>query len=515
MKTIIDFKEIEYRHLFCRVLFVGIFWIFGCSEETINDLDFGTLTGNVVSKGDNTPLKNVKISTSPVSNTVFTDNEGNFILSDIQSGEYSVQADLLDFQTSFEPANVLEGRATNIVFELDSTSIENKAPLAPNLIFPEENTDTLGTKVTFQWSSSKNDDDEINYMLELRNGASNEVTIYNEIKDTLLVVENLTIGSNYFWQISATDGNGLPVKSTLGGFATKGNALNRFLYVRNIDGNNVLFSGSEPIGSTAAGLNQNELQLTKSIFSSYKPVKNNTVNKVAFLRNVGAETHLFTMNLDGSNLLQVTKAVPLAGFREDQLGFSWYDGGAKFYFANFNKLYAMNQDGSGLELVYQTDASIFITDITTSSANDLVAIKTNDLEGYSAKISLIDVNTDTEEQIIISGEPGAIGGLDFSSDGLRIIFTRDVSGAENTEYRQFDSRIFEYVIATDVTTEIDTSKEDGTNDFDAQYAPNDGAIIFVNTSNDGVSENKIYRVVPSDNNRKQTLFYDAFMPNWE
>lgn len=515
MKTILDIKEIEYRRFLCCGLLIGIFCFLGCSEETISDLEFGTLTGNVVSKGDNTPLKNVKISTSPVSNTVFTNDKGDFTLSDIQSGEYSVQAELLDFQTSFEPANVLDGRATNIVFELDSINVENLAPLVPNLIFPEENSGNIGTTVTFQWSSSKNDEDEINYMLELRNGTSNEVTVFSEIKDTLLVVEDLTIGSNYFWQISAADDTSQPVKSKLGGFVTKGNTLNRFLYVRNIKGNNVIFSGSEPTGSSNDNLNQNELQLTNSNFNSYRPLKNNTVNKIAFLRNVGAETHLFTINTDGTDMAQVTHAVPLAGFREDQLGFSWYDGGAKFYFPNFNKLYSINRDGSGLELVYQTDAAIFITDITVNPVNDLVALKTNDLEGYNVKVSLVDVSTNTEEQIVISGESGAIGGLDFSSDGTKIVYTRDVSGAENTEYRQFDSRIFEYQIATDTTTEIDTSKEEGTNDLDAKYAPNDGAVIFVNTSNDGISERKTYRVIPSDSNRKEPLFYDAFMPDWE
>lgn len=49
-----------------------------CSEDTLNENGEGTLTGTVVKKGDNTPLEDVKISTSPASTTVFTDENGFF-----------------------------------------------------------------------------------------------------------------------------------------------------------------------------------------------------------------------------------------------------------------------------------------------------------------------------------------------------------------------------------------------------------------------------------------------------
>jgi hypothetical protein len=41
----------------------------------------------------------------------------------------------------------------------------------------------------------------------------------------------------------------------------------------------------------------------------------------------------------------------------------------------------------------------------------------------------------------LSGIDGALGGLNFSVTGQRIIFTRDVSGYENANYRQLDTRI--------------------------------------------------------------------------
>lgn len=486
-----------------------------CSEEPVDENVFGTLTGKVVAKGENTPLANVKISSSPVSTTVFTDAQGNFELGNIQVGEYSVQAELAEFQTAFEAANILEGKTANIVFELDSVNVSNLAPLSPLLLFPQDGAENIGSEAEFAWSSSQNDDDEINYSLELRNGSTNEITTYNDLQDTTLVIDNLAIGNNYFWQISASDGVNIPVQSELGGFVTNGGAANRFLYVRNISGNNVIFSGSEPIGETDEELDQNEVQLTSSNLNSYRPSKNNTVNKIAFLRSVGGETHIFTMNADGTELNQITSSVPVAGFRQDELEYTWYNDGEKLYFPNFNKLYSINADGSGIEMVYQT-GSAFISEVAINPTNDLVVIKTNDINGYNARVAVVNVTTDTEQEVVITGQQGGLGGIDFSADGGKVLYTRDMSGVQNTGYRQLDSRIFEYDLTSNTVTEIDTDKVAGTNDLDAKYSPDDGSIIFANTSNDGISERRIYRTKDDTGfNKKEALFTNAFMPNWE
>ncbi len=495
------------------LVFVFAFIFTGCEEESISDNAFGSLTGTVVSKGKNIPLSNAKISTTPVSTTVFTDADGNFIIENIAVGKYSVQADVEDFQTSFEAATIIQAKTVNIVFELDSLDSQNLLPMAPKLLSPLDKAQEVPVKTEFVWSSSDTDDDVINYTLELRNGSTNEVVVYEALKDTTLTVENLSIGVNYFWQVSADDGINPPVKSALSGFATKGGANNRFFYVRSVSGNNVIFSGTEPISS--GGANQNELQLTNVSNNSYRPIKNNTVDKIAFLRTIGTSTHLFTMNTDGASLKQVTGAVSVAGFRQDELEFSWYDNGAKLYYPNFNKLYSINLDGSGNTLAYEVANGTFISEVAVNAANNLVAIKTNNANGYNARIVVVDLSTGIEQNVVIEGQTGALGGLDFSIDGTKVLYTRDVSGAENTEYRQLDSRIFEYNISSGIATEINTNKAAGTNNTDAKYSPDEGSIIFTNSSNDGISEKKIYRTNSSESNGRLLLFTNAFMPNWE
>lgn len=492
-----------------------VFLLGACSEEAIDESSFGTLTGKVVAKGDNSPLANAKITSSPVSTTVFTDALGNFIIEEIQVGEYSVQAELAEFQTAFQAAGILEGKTVATVFELDSVNVDNLAPKTPLLVSPEEGIENILTETEFTWGSSANDDDDITYTLELRNGDTNEITEYKEIKDTTITVADLVIGKNYFWQISANDGINEAVKSALGGFATKGGASNRYFYVREMEGNNVIFSGSKAIGNSEDEINRNDLQLTGTGMNSYRPKKNGTVSKLAFLRSVGGETHLFSENLDGTGLNQITGSVPIAGFRQSELEYTWYDGGAKFYYPNFNKLYSINADGSGNELVYQVGDAVFISEIAVNPSNDLVVIKTNNAAGYDARIVVINVGTDIEEEVVLEGEPGALGGLDFSIDGTKILYTKDVSDAENTEYRQLDTRIFEYDLISNTAIEVETDKIPGTNDLDSKYSPDDGAIIFTNTSNDGLSPRNIYSLVGGGSQNAELQFTDAFMPDWE
>ncbi|WP_224484878.1 carboxypeptidase-like regulatory domain-containing protein [Robertkochia aurantiaca] len=485
----------------------------GCEEETIDVSGEGNLTGRVVSSGENTPLENVKISTNPVTTTVFTDAEGNFAIENISIGEYSVQAELEDFVTAFEAANVIEGETVNVVFELDSVSAKNLVPLKPVLLSPADKEEGLSTDITFVWSSSANDDDDIEYTLTLRNGLTNEEQVFEKLTDTTTTVSNLGIGVNYFWQVKADDGVNETVSSDIAGFTTLDISANRVLFTRNIDGNNVIYSA--PDAQAAQEGEEKVYRLTSSDRNSFRPRKNNTAGKIAFLRTVGAETHLFTMNTDGSSVRQLTGSIPVAGFRQEELDFAWYDNGAKIYYPNFDKLYSINADGSGTSLVYQSPTGAFITEVATNEVNDQIVIRTNNSNGYNARIVVLDPNTGTESAVVEENVSGALGGLDFSIAGSKVLYTRDVSGIENDQYRQLDTRIFEYDLTAMTTTELVTEKASGTLDLDPSYSPDDGAIIYTNTSNDGISSRFIYKLVFDTEFNRELLFENAFMPDWE
>ena len=116
-------------------------------------------------------------------------------------------------------------------------------------------------------------------------------------------------------------------------------------------------------------------------------------------------------------------------------------------------------------------------------------------------------------------QTGAIGGLNLSITGKKLLYTKDVTEYESSNYRQLDTRIFEYNFNTAATLQITTEKIGGTNDLDARYSPNEAEVIFVNTSNDGVSEKNILKMelYISGNAalKREVLFSGNFMPDWE
>ena len=223
---------------------------------------------------------------------------------------------------------------------------------------------------------------------------------------------------------------------------------------------------------------------------------------------------------DGSNLFKVT-SVPVAGFNNFEMDFSWSTNGQELIYSNFNKLYKINKDGSGLTLIYTTPDGSMISECDWSYDGSKIALKTNDFNGYNVKIYIIDM-VGSVVKTILTGVAGAAGGLNFSVDGQLLLYTKDVSAYQDGSgnYRQLDSRIFIYNLATNTTIDISTESDKplGTNDLDPRFSPNNAQVIFMNTSNDNVSQKNVMTIDLSSSMTdlvRTALFSNAEMPDYE
>lgn len=500
----------------CNIIFlisIGLF--FSCQEDTIDVVGIGTVTGRVVEANSFEPIENAKISLNPTNNTVFTDVDGYFVIEDVEEGDYSVSVTKEDYLTTYESATVTAGIEVNVIFEMDDDDALNEAPITPVLKTPEDGSLNQDISVELTWSSSDIDSDEIVYTLQIKNDYDNEILEVLEIADSSYVVSNLKYGVKYFWQITANDGINEDVFSTVNSFTTKVNPENRFLYVKKISNNNVIYSSSFDETDFTS---ENEVQLTLEDLNSWRPRKNQTSNKIAFLQTANNATHLFTMNTDGSNVFQVTSAVPVNGNNMNEVDFSWESNGNRLLYPNYDKLYMINKDGSGLELVYQTTDGSFISECDWSNDGSMIALKTNNINGYNVSIYTINMYG-TVLTTILSDVTGAVGGLNISVDNKLLVYTYDVSGYENSNNRQLNTDIYLYEFETALSTNISRNKVLGTNDLDPRFSPNEAELIFVNTSNYGISSSTIYRTsitADFENNIERTeMFLDAFMPDWE
>jgi hypothetical protein len=496
-------KSIKYIF----TLFLAIV-VLGCSEETIDNVQIGTITGTVVTEGNFEPIENVRISTNPASSTVFTDENGEFELRNVPAAEYSVQARKDSLLTQFQGVEVIPDGEVNIVFEMKPETANNLAPKAPMLVSPENNSEGLSRNITFTWTSENVDDDDLNYQLEIRNDRNNNVQTYSNITDTTYTVDDLNYGYKYFWQVRVSDSVNEDVLSEVNTFSTLEFPKSRIAYVKKINGNNVIFSRD---------LNENEYQLTSADHNSFRPRKNHRTDKIAFLRTIGSQTHLYTMNLDGSGQKQITSNIPVNGFNLDKVDFSWANDGASLVYPNFSKLYRVNATGDGTTQIYSEPNGKFITEVDVSNDNSRMALLVNDANGYNASIYLIN-NEGQKTSTVVSNVDGALGGLNLSVNNNMVLYARDVSGFESEDYRQLNSQLFVYNINTQEALNISDNKPDGTNDLDPRFSPNEAEVIFVNTSNDGISQNNIYTVEinPGSVDENRTLLYEnAFMPDWE
>jgi len=334
--------------------------------------------------------------------------------------------------------------------------------------------------------------------------------------DTTYVVSDLKYGVKYFWQVAARDDINPEVLSVVSTFRTKVNPENRFLYVRKQSNNNSVIYSSNYIDTDS--VSDNEVQLTMDTKNSWRPRKNQASNLIAFLQTANYRTHLYTMETNGSDIRQVTSAVAVNGNNLNEIDFSWSSNGDRLIYPNYDKLFLINKDGSGLQKIYQTPDGSFISECDWSNDESMIALKTNDIYGYNIAIYTINVKGELLTTVL-SDVKGAAGGINFSVDNKLLLYTHDVSEYEQANNRQLDSHIFIYQFSESIVTDMSSGKGAGFNDLDPRFSPNEAEVIFVNTSNDGISIKYIYKMEinlegDETGNRSQ-MFQNAVMPDWE
>ncbi len=334
----------RYIILLINIILFG-FFSQSCSEDTIDPIQKGTMTGKVVKAGDFTPIANAKVTLSPGSNTTFSDEKGFFVFENIEAQDYSASAVKDGFLKNIQAATVKKDDKVNVIFEMKIETALNKAPAIPTLISPADNEEIQQLETTLKWKSTDPDKDTIYYSLQIKNDLNDEVIEVKDLTDTIYLLSGLKYGVKYFWQVSATDKINPKALSPTAKFSVRPTPKNRYFYVKKEEnGNNVIYSsGEKPEGSDTP---ENLVKLTSSDQNSWRPRMNKIAGLIAFLRTSNNETHLFTMNTDGSNVTQITKQVPVEGYSFNETDFSWAHNGDQLIYPNYDKLYKINKDGS-------------------------------------------------------------------------------------------------------------------------------------------------------------------------
>lgn len=477
-----------------------------CEEDTIEPDVFGSLFGEVVVEGSSAdPIVDARITTNPPSSTVFSDDLGRFAFENIKAATYTVRVEKDGFVTQLETVTINDNKTTNVVIKLQEDSLLNQQPGIPFDPVPENATSDLPVDIELKWSSSDPDEEDVlTYDVILFNSDMTiNTTIADGITDTMIMLTELDYNTQYFWQVIVEDGQGGIANGPVWQFSTGPFPDLRYHFARYEN------DRYDIIGANASGI---EIKLTDNGSSNWRPRMSPQRDKIAFISNREVESHIYTMNRDGSDPRKIT-TIPIAGFNSLELNFCWSPDGEKILYMNNNSLYTVNRDGTGTTLLAMgLNGHTFSECDWTDQGNQILVRLTGD-EIYNSTIYLIDEQGNYVRQIF-DDAPGNTGGPMFSIDGTKMIYTQDIDGFESASGRRLNSRILIRDLGNQQQTlDVSIEKLLGTNDLDARFAPNGAQVIYVNTNNDGISQKNIY-IVDLDGDNRELLFENAEMPDW-
>ena len=174
------------RYIFLYITLISL-TLFSCKEELVDQVQTGIIKGKVVKRGNNASLSNVKITTSPTTNTVFTSADGSFEITDVPLGDYSVKAEVSGYLNNFQSANLKNpGQMVTITFEMDDDESLNTPPSIPELLSPKDNAVDQPLTVQLSWRSTDPDSlDVLKYKLIIKNNLNTNVLQINDLKERL------------------------------------------------------------------------------------------------------------------------------------------------------------------------------------------------------------------------------------------------------------------------------------------------------------------------------------------
>lgn len=479
-----------------------------CNEDTIEPEGGGSIRGVVLDAETNSPVQAVSITTNPATSAVVTDENGTFAIADIQGGDYSIMAQKLGYKMKTVTVAVKNLKQSNVTMVLEDATGGGLAPGKASNPSPAENATAQPIDVTLKWKApTAGSGDTISYDVYLyESGNTEKKRIAEAVSDTSIVARNLKYNTTYFWQVVVKDESGRVTNSDVWSFNTVPVPANRYLFARAAtDGDYNVYSSD--------GTEANTFRLTSSFSREWWPVLNPKRDIIAYSSNVGVEPQIYVMNRDGSDKKQVT-SIPVVGYHNQGIGFAWAPDGGQLLYANYDNLYRIERDGSGLTLIAKAPANRHFRMVDWTDRGDKIVAQTIGSNINDAEIYIMNADG-SDMQLLVENVPGRVESPSFSIDGSEVLYTRDVAGFENAEGRQLNSHIFRRKVDGSGLVDLSENKPAGTNDLLPRYSPNGAKVIFVNTPNDGLGPYDVYMMDATDGKNRVKLFSNATMPDWK
>lgn len=487
-----------------------------CKEDLVEPAYFGTVTGTVLDARTNQPLANATVTTNPATSSVITSAQGKFSIADVPVGRLAITVSKADYTQVVANVTINDGQAADVSVLLSKAT--TVAPGAPTRPTPATQATDQPTDVRLTWrpAAGSTRADSLRYDVALYESNSTfQRTLLTNSRDTTVLATGLRFNTTYFWQVTVRNPAGATAKSELWSFQTRALPNNRYLYARTVNGNTDVYSSNETGGDI--------IRLTSATTVETAPQLSPNRDFVAYTSNATGQFQLYTMDRDGSNQRRIT-TLPVEGYHNAGIGYRWSPDGAQLIYANYDRLYRINRDGTGLTLLATAPAGRHFRECDWTAQNGgRLVLQTIGSSVFDSELYLTNVDGGNAS-LFVGNLPGRLDSPSFSVDGRTVLYTRDVAGFNDLMGRQLDAHLFTQRLdgsaAVDVTlvgttgTGSGSGKVAGTNDITPRYSPDGFRIIFVNRVNDDLSAPDIYTVDLDGKNRTK-LFSNAFLPDWK
>ena len=176
----------------CVSLFIG------CSKETISPETFGNIEGEILDSETSNGIPSVNITTTPATNSILTDNNGSFVISEVPTGTYTINADKKGYESNSVSVKVAEDKTASAQMYLDDESGNNSSQnLSAEVTSWSDRVegDTTFVQVEYKVKNDSQDTQINEYEIYFEVLTNNGPAFYHEVRDTSLASGEQNISS--------------------------------------------------------------------------------------------------------------------------------------------------------------------------------------------------------------------------------------------------------------------------------------------------------------------------------
>lgn len=178
------------RFNFSISIIFTVLMMFACSKDAMEGDTFGTIEGSIIDSESEEPVRNVNITTTPPTNSILTDDNGEFEFSNIPTGNYTVNASKPGFRDKSVSISVRENSfaVAKIFFQQETDEAA------------EQEDDIIEAEVTSWHTTTSNDSIFVDVSYRVSN--ISERTDVNEFE---VYFEIVTSNAAFFYEIDGSD----------------------------------------------------------------------------------------------------------------------------------------------------------------------------------------------------------------------------------------------------------------------------------------------------------------------